>query len=1100
MARDSAQIGTVTVMFTDMVGSTAATADRGTHAGDEVRRKLFALLRGAVVECGGTEVKNLGDGLMVTFSSAHAGVACAVRTQKRVARYNRRADQPLHVRVGLSVGDAVLEDGDWFGRPVVEAARLCNAAESDRILVTGAVRLMAPKHADAFSPLGGLELKGLSEPVDSYEVEWEQVRPDEPPVPLPSALATVRPRSFTARDRERARLRSTLSAAETGVPQVAVIAGEPGIGKTALAAEAAAAVAGDGAWVLYGRCEEDSGRPYEPFVDALDHLVEHCPRGLIDRHLAEHGSALARLVPRLRLRAGDLPTSEALDPESERYLLFGAVVGILDEAAEDQPLILVLDDLHWADRPSIQLLRHLVRHFGDAPVTVVGTYRATELAEAPDLQALLADISREESVTRIELAGLNEHEVTLLLGKITGQELDEEGERLAHAIQRETAGNPFFIRELVRNLDQAGALERTSGRLVGDTIELPHNVRDVILHRVARLGDDTRRTLSMAAVVGREFDVELLRRALEADPDELAEQLDAAVQAALLHEVPGNGARLAFPHALVEYTLYEALGPARRGRGHRQVAVALEAVHGDSPRAHVADLAYHYARSPAGEDLAKAVAYAVEAGDRALEQLAPDAAVRWYEQALELHVRVPGAGEPDRCDLLIKLGEAEAFAGLLSQRETLFEAAELARRLRDPQRLVRAAIANDRGTLYSKPGAVDQARVVMLEDALASLAPGVSPERAELLARLSNELHFAGEPERPRALSDEALSVARDIDAPDALIRVVAERALAIWSPDTLTERREEADEAVRAARRTVAPLARFNALRCRFLAAVCAADLAQAEADLADARALVQRVAHPVSRWFTCLMCSTLDAIQGRLESAEAFAEEGGDIAARSGQPDAEFVRLAQLAHVRYEQGRLGELRFAVAQMAKDFPGIPAWLGLLAASAAEGGDTAQASSRLERGTAAGFTPMDIAWGSGVGSYSIACARAEHVESAGALYRMMAPYEEQVAYTGANAWLTIAHHLGALARVLDRSEAAERHLRVAASMAERMRAPVWLARTRVEQARARLARGDRPDGVAPLLDEARETAARFGAAGVERDAADLLEVRRSVGA
>jgi hypothetical protein len=180
------------------------------------------------------------------------------------------------------------------------------------------------------------------------------------------------------------------------------------------------------------------------------------------------------------------------------------------------------------------------------------------------------------------------------------------------------------------------------------------------------------------------------------------------------------------------------------------------------------------ASRPPGEDLAKAVAYAVQAGD--LEQLAPDAAVSWYEQALELHERVPGAGEPDRCDLLIKLGEAEAFAGLLSQRETLFEAAELARWLGDPQRLVRAAIANDRGTLYSKAGAVDQARVVMLEDALASLPPGESPESAELLARLSNELHFAGEPERPRALSDEALAVARGIDDPNALIRVVAER------------------------------------------------------------------------------------------------------------------------------------------------------------------------------------------------------------------------------------------------------------------------------------------------------------------------------------
>jgi class 3 adenylate cyclase/tetratricopeptide (TPR) repeat protein len=1085
---------TLTVMFTDMVSSTERVAAAGEQTGEMVRRKLFDLLRGAMAAAGGSEVKNLGDGLMITFPTVRAGLEAAVLMQRRAARHNRREEDGIHLRIGMSVGDAVPEDGDWFGISVVEAARLCAVAAGDQILVTEKVELLADPGGPPLSSVGEIALKGLAAPTMAYQVEWGLVSPDERGRSLPRRLGISRTADFVARDRELECLLDVLDRADAGARQIALICGEPGIGKTTLAAEAACAAGARGARVLYGRNEEGIGTPFQPFVETLGDLVAQAPATWLEFHVAEHGGELRRLASALATRVPQVPEPRITDPESERYRLYAAIVDMLERATEDHPLLLIIDDLHWADAPTVQLLRYVLSQVQHAALAIVVTYRDTELADEHPLCALLADLHREQGVTRLELTGFGDSDVMALIERRTGQGLDAAGEALARTLQRETAGNPFFMGEILHSIEEGGRPPDAESGRPGEA-SLPLGVREVIRRRVRRLGEPTAQVLGTASVVGREFDLELLRHALDADEDELAGRLDAAVRASLLTELPGSAGRFVFPHALVPYALYEDLGPASRHRAHARVAEALEAMHGSQPGPRVAELAHHWSKTTASDGLRKAIVYSMAAGEQALAQLAPGEAADWYEKALELYDRGPDDNREMRSELLIRLGQAQALAGMPKHRETLFLAFETARELGDRTRTVRAALANGRG-VYSSPGQVDGERVTVLEHALEAAGDRDSAERAELLARLADELVFAGDAERVRALSGEALAIVRRIDSPRVLIDVVAERAIAIWSPDTLPVRREEAEEAVQAAGRVGDPLARFHAYRCRTYASICAGELERAETDHAEAFALAERTAHPMARWMARVMGSTIATIRGRFEVAEALAAEAFDIAAGSGQPDAQFVYSGQLGQLWYEKGRLPELQPLIAETAKQFPMMPALIGILAVTAAEAGLVDDALGALTRGAEIGFAQPDITWAGAIGPHAIACARVEDRRTSRLLRPLLEPYAGQVAYTAANAWLTIDHHLGALARVDGHYDQADAHLNRAAEMARHMKAPVWLARTQVEQARARIARGHAPADVLPLLEEAHEAAVRLGAGGVERDAAALINDKR----
>ena len=372
------------MLFTDIVGSTKLASSLSPDDADEVRRGHFSILRQAIAEANGIEVKNLGDGLMVAFTSASSALSCAVAMQQRVEQHNASLAVSVGLRVGVSGGEVSRESSDYFGDPVIEAARLCALCEGGQILVADVVQLTAGRRSrHKCHSVGKLTLKGLPDPVETVEVHWDPLVEVESVavVPLPTRLAPRPQAGVVGREGEiDAITESVLRVANGDGRGVVLISGEAGQGKTTLAAEASRAAFTSGACVLFGHCEENLATPYQLFAETLGHFITHVSEDRLLAHVATHGSELARLVPALSSRIPDLPPSRATDSDSERYLLFAAVVGLLSLASERQPVLLVFDDLQWADQGSLMLLRHVAASDLSMRVLIVGTYRDTELA------------------------------------------------------------------------------------------------------------------------------------------------------------------------------------------------------------------------------------------------------------------------------------------------------------------------------------------------------------------------------------------------------------------------------------------------------------------------------------------------------------------------------------------------------------------------------------------------------------------------------------------------------------------------------------------------------------------------------------------------
>jgi len=1083
----------VVILMTDLVDSSAIADRLGPAAAEELRTEHFALLRGALERTAGREVKNLGDGLMVAFDSAARSLACAVEMQQALDARNRRAAERLGVRIGVSLGDATAEDGDYFGEPVVESARLCTHAQGGQIVVNDLVhRVGGARDGHSFESLGGLQLKGISEPVQAFELLWESA--PVAGISLPERLRQLPATAYVGRISERRRLAELWGQARAGSLRLALIGGEAGVGKTRLSTHLALEAHGEGTTVLYGRCDEDLGVPYQPWVQALGHLVDELPQPVLDEHVERFGGDLARLVPALRDRVGDLPPTRESDPETERYLLYAAVAGLLEGAAELQPLLLLLDDLHWADSPTLSLLRHVMTAGPSIPALLVGTYRDSDLSREHSLTALLADLHREQGVERVKLTGLDSGDVLALMEASAGHELDRDGRALAEQITRETAGNPFFAGEVLRHLTESGAIVQEQGgrwRLVGNmaALGLPQSVREVIGRRVERLGPDARTALSAAAVIGRDFDLDLLSEVVELSEDRLLDLLEQGVAASLLTESPERAGRFTFSHALVEHTLYEDLGRARRARLHKRVAVALEEQCGDEPDERLGELAAHWAAAVVSSDNAKALHYARRAAERALAQLAPAEAARWYRQALELHDQAPGGDRTERCDLLTGLGEAQRQTGDPEFRQTLLDAAHQAQALDDADRLSRAVLANTRGW-FSQAGAVDAGRVHALEAAAEALADD-DPRRARVLALLADELHFAGEPARCRALAYEAIAIARVAGDPATLAHTLNHATWAIWVPDTLREREPMTDELVELTQHLDDPRLRSLAAQRQWNIGVEAGDRGRVRAGLETMRAMVARVPDPALAW-TRLHIEIAGALtDGDLQAAERWAIQAFEAITASGEPDAELMSGIEIANVRYLQGRYGELVEQIVQLARESPGVAGLRSGAALALIESGRENEARA-LALAEDFQSLPWDIIWPQSIVAWADACRRLCLTDRACELYELLTPFSGQLAISGAGVYGSIDWALGALATTLERYEQAAARFAAAAEIEERLGAPLFLARTRAGWARALIARGrlEELDRARSMLAQAEDTAQRLGAEGITREVAE----------
>lgn len=1085
---------TATYVFTDLVDSTATAARLGPEAAEELRQVHFRLLRGAVTASGGTEVKNLGDGLMVMYSSPNRALAGAVGMQQAVEHHNRSAPEPLGVRIGISAGEAVEEDGDYFGDPVVEAARLCAVAEGGQILAADIVRALVGRHAtQTFTDRGALQLKGLPEPVETVAVVWEPMAVAGS-VPLPGRLigaATDSLFGFFGRAGELEAFDELRKRAESGRRcQVVFVAGEAGLGKTALVAQAARAAHADGAVVVFGHADEDLGVAYRPWIEIASSLVrDAAPEAVAALRSAQRG-ALGRLVPEIAAGADRVG-----DPDTERLLLVEGMIELVAAASVGHPVFIVLDDLHWADAASLGVLRQLIVSPTPMGVTIACTYRDTDLGRSDPLTSLLSDLHREVNVTRVALEGLEDTDLVELLTAAAGHDLDDAGVGLAHALRRETDGNPFFTGELLRHLGESGGIVLGGdGRwtVAGELAELglPNSVRDVVGRRAGRLGDEAIRVLSVAAVIGREFDVDLLGAVAQVDEDQLLDLMDASVAAALLVESDVAG-HYRFAHALIQHSLYHELSPTRRQRAHQRIAEALETDDTGEDAAVLAELARHWVAATRPAELDRALGYVQRAGDAALAALAPDDAIGWYQQALDLLTQ---RGTPDdgrRARLLAALGTAQHQAGRPEHRDNLLAAAAIAEQRDDVDTLVRAALGFHTVVGYA---ANEEARH-MTAAALDRIGPEPSPARARLLAALSRTYDRSEDWRTVRDLGLEALDAARR-SADPATFAQVFDATVTYLGPDRVAGMLDDVDGLVAWADRSGDPLMQARAQFHRVWACLHRYDLTGAKAANAEMEVVVERIGLPHERWRHALVVTGLLLLAGDADAAEAANERTLELGTAAALPEIHGIYGGVLANVRRHQGRLDELLDFFLDVARDNPSLSVLRAAIASMLCSAGRVDEARERLSVEAADDFDlPDDSSWTTSMAELLDAAATTRSLDAARTLVDRVAPYATQVvAPSGVLFVGALARPLARAATVLGEHDRAEEWFATAHDIHDRLRAPYWKACGQLDHAELCLAR--RADGdslrARRLITDAAATAAQFGCIGLTRRAEALF--------
>ena len=1084
---------TATFVFTDLVDSTATAARLGPSAAEELRQTHFRLLRGAVAASGGTEVKNLGDGLMVMFPSPSRALACAVGMQQAIEHHNRSAEQRLGVRIGMSVGEAVEEDGDYFGEPVVEAARLCAAARGGQVLAADLVRLMVGRHAtQTFVDVGPLALKGLPDPIDAVEVLWEPAEAAGS-VPLPGRLVGAASDAlfgFFGRASELEALTDACKRAHGSRRcEVVFVSGEAGIGKTSLVAQAARQAHADGTVVLFGHADEDLGVAYQPWIEALGALVRDSRADIVGELRVAQRAALARLIP--DVGHGDDEVSRVGDPDTERLLLLESVVELLAVASRREPMIMVLDDVHWMDSASIHLLRRVIASSTAMEVTLVCTYRDTDLGRGDALTKLLADMHRESNVTRIALAGLDDNDLVDLIGAAAGHDLDEPGIGLAHALRRETEGNPFFTGELLRHLGESGGIvlgEDGQWGLSGELEELglPSSIRDVVGRRVERLGADAVRLLSLAAVIGREFDLSMLDRLVDVDEDRLLDLMDASVAAALLVE-SDVAYRYRFAHALIQHTLYDELSATRRQRAHQRIAETLEARAATSNPANLAELATHWIAATRPADLVKALLYARRAGDAARDALAPEDAVRWYRQALELVDRMASPDEHQSAEILAELGAVQRQAAHPEYRDTLFQALAIAQRLDDTDLLVRAILVLNRSPLGGLIGD-DEAKPI-ISVALDRVSGDATPGRARLLAELANAHDAGSEWQTRRELAFEALDVARRTSDDVTFLDVVITLHHTLATPDRLDQHLQDLDVAVATADRIGDPIRSTRIRTAIMWARYQQADIAGAATVLDEMESLAEAVGLPYLQFHLMQFRTTHLLLTGRADEAEAANERLLEFGTMANHPEALATFGGCLYSIRLHQGRVDEIADFLIDAARDNPSIAALRSTVPRVLCEMGRLDEAREYLTAEAAAGFSfPYDTLWLSAMANMTDAAATTGDTAAAQSLVERLKPFAPQVICPIVLVFGATARPLARAATLLGDYDQAEHWFATAHDVHARLHAPYWTACGQLDHAdlcRARHGDGD--------IERARGLAATAAAAAIDYGCGGLAD-------
>ena len=877
------------------------------------------------------------------------------------------------------------------------------------------------------------------------ELDWVAPRPagsastsSMPAHGLAGAPEPSDERVFVGRQRELGVLAEMLQRASAGRGGVAVLIGEAGVGKTATVEAALAQT--DTTWrVLGGRAYEGGGAPsFWPWVQALRGCFETIDPTTLGTLLGPAAPVLAQIVPELGEYLPGLTPPPAMEPDAARFRLFDAVATCLKRLAADRPTAVFIDDLHWADPPSLLLLEFIAREVERSPLALLATSRAS-IVNSP-IGDTVAELARLASVRRIDVGGLGEDDVAALLAA----HVDEAtARRLTEAVWRKTDGNAFFVTEVIRLLAEDDSLDAST--------LVPPNVRAVVERRIGQLSPWGRRLLEVAAVAGRHVDLGIVGSVAGLHGEDRLIAIDEVINDGLLRGSQGVGmSGLRFAHDLVRDAVLDVVPGPQRVASHLAIGEALEEAQLAGRPCPADRLAHHFLEAaPGGEHaVTKAVRYSRLAADAASRALAYEDAAAVCERALAVLDLAAGSHLAERADLLVRLGESQARVGDTTSARRSFEAAAtLAARLDDATLLARAALGV--GTIGVTTGMVDRGLVSLIEGALAALPPQDSALRARLTTRLAMELYYSGSPERSASLSGRAVEMARRVGEPATLAETLSGWHFCLRSPSSLDARLAVGSELL-----VLAGSDPELTLRARHERVTDLFELGTIEAvdeELGHYVALAEELRQPRYLWQAASWRAMRALLGGRFDIAESLIDEAFALGEPI-QPETALQYYAvQLATLRREQDRLEEIVESVAGFVQLFPNAPAWRCAELYMLAELGRLDEATPILERLGADDFSeiPRDVNWLPAMSLLSLSVIAIGDRAKADQIVELLEPFEGRNVVVGGVAATSCygpaAYNVGALLAFLDRPDDALAKFDIAVRLAEAMGAGAgWL--------------------------------------------------------
>jgi class 3 adenylate cyclase/DNA-binding CsgD family transcriptional regulator/tetratricopeptide (TPR) repeat protein len=1049
-----------------------------------------AVFRAHIESHQGRVIDMAGDSVLAAFETATGAVGAAMEIQQalELAAVTTAPDRRMQFRIGVHIGDVIEKsDGTVYGDGVNVAARLEGLAKPGGVVVSEAVQgVVAGRIGATFVDKGHQQLKNILKPIRAFAVvsgdapvgqpaEGEVAALRDPAASAalassalpnqsaagprndgrsPQLRTSPRPAGvFVGRKPELAQLVKALAGARKGFGRVVLLAGSGGMGKTRLTQQLAMHAEQTGTLVLWGRCLEEAGAPaYWPWRLLIRSYLRESRAGDAAQTFGSGIADIAGIVPEVAEQF-KLPSAPPEGDSAQlRFRLFDAIAAFWRRAAQLAPMVLIFEDLHWADATSLRLFAFLAAELDDSPILVVGTYRDTELSRQHPLFETLSDLARSPVCTRIELSGLSARETEEFMVAASGAAASA---TVVNALHARTEGHPLFLEETLRYM-----IDSRSPQPLDPAVDdprwltkIPTGVREVIGKRLNRLSVPAGRLLSIAACIGRDFDLHLLAQ-LETDKTEedLLQALEEALSGHLI-EVVAETQQFRFAHALIRETLYDEMLGVRRARLHLRIGEALEQRHGVDDAAVWPQLAYHFSEAGTDNAATKALAYSLRAARHAVRLLAFEEAARLYRIALSLLQRHFADDASQRCDVLLELGDAEHWVGSPETARSLYQqAAELARQSGSTGRFARAAIGF--GIMNTHAARSGEPAVALLLEAIA-LQQSDDAMRVRLIGQLCSAYVYCDRADEAMEAHRRAVELARRIGDMPSLYSALAGIVAAGYWPELLQQRLAVAREAWTIAEDLEMP-ERIDIL------AFYQCDLLRA-GDVANLQGITKqglRLAEQRGAFYWVSVSRQIEVLAAIGEGRFADAESSAVLALEAGRRVEEDKAIGAYGMLmfclRREQGRLREALPMLQQFVRDTPRTNHWSPGLALLYAELDLRAQCQAEFDTlpWHRASRPPTDGATMTIVIFVAEVCVYLGDVKRAALLYGLLEGHAgaNLLADSSGPCLGSTDRLLGSLATVTKQWDAAQRHFEAALAMDTRTGWRVWLAHTRYRYA------------------------------------------------